>query len=52
VSLGWLGERLGMGSEGHVSRISASLDDLAQHPGLRSFRSFQRAMKQNARKKD
>ena len=49
VSLGWLGERLGMGSEGHVSRISASLDDLAQHPGLRSF---QRAMKQNARKKD
>jgi len=49
VSLGWLGERLGMGSEGHVSRISASLDDLAQHPGLRSF---QRAMKHNARKKD
>jgi hypothetical protein len=49
VSLGWLGERLGMGTEGHVSRISASLDDLAQHPGLRSF---QRAMKQNARKKD
>ena len=49
VSLGWLGQRLGMGSEGHVSRISASLDDLAQHPGLRSF---QRAMKQNARKKD
>jgi hypothetical protein len=49
VSLGWLGERLGMGSEGHVSRISASLDDVAQHPGLRSF---QRAMMQNARKKD
>jgi putative transposase len=49
VSLGWLGERLGMGSEGHVSRISASLDDLAQHPGLRSFQS---AIKPNARKKD
>jgi REP element-mobilizing transposase RayT len=49
VSLGWLGERFGMGSEGHVSRISASLDDLAQHPGLRFF---QRGLKQNARKKD
>jgi hypothetical protein len=38
-----------MGSEGHVSRVSASLHDLAQHPGLRFF---QKAMKQNARKKD
>lgn len=31
VSLGWLGERLGMGSDGHVSRVSTSLDDLADH---------------------
>jgi len=49
VSLRWLGGRLGMGSEGHVSRISASLEDLAQQPGLRSL---QRATGQNARKKD
>ena len=49
VSLGWLGERLGMGSEGHVSRVSASLEDLAEHPGLVSF---QKRMKHNARKKD
>jgi len=49
VSLGWLARRLRMGSEGHVSRIATSLDDLANHPGLRSF---QRAINQNARKKD
>jgi REP element-mobilizing transposase RayT len=47
VSLRWLGARLGMGSEGHVSRVSRSLDDLAEHAGLRSFRAAQ-----NARKKD
>lgn len=34
VSLRWLGERLGMGSEGHVSRVSRSLDDLAEHKGI------------------
>jgi putative transposase len=49
ASLGWLAKRLRMGSEGHVSRIASSLRDLEQHPGVRSF---QRARKGNARKKD
>ena len=48
VSLRWLGARLGMGSEGHVSRVSGSVGDLADHPGWRAFRRGQR----NARKKD
>ncbi len=38
VSLRWLGARLGMGSEGHVSRVSGSIEDLASHPGWRFFR--------------
>jgi putative transposase len=49
VSLGWLARRLGMGSEGHVSRIAGSLDDLANHPGRRAL---EKALRQNARKKD
>jgi REP element-mobilizing transposase RayT len=49
VSLRWLGARLKMGSEGHVSRITGNLADLADHPGRRSF---ERALQRNARKKD
>ena len=49
VSLRWLGARLKMGSEGHLSRITSSLADLADHPGRRSF---ERALRHNARKKD
>ena len=37
VSLRWLATRLQMGSEGHLSRIASSLDDLADHPARRSF---------------
>jgi putative transposase len=49
VSLGWLARRLNMGSEGHLSRIAGSLSDLANHPGRRLL---EKALKQNARKKD
>lgn len=49
VSLGWLAKRLRMGSEGHLSRVAGSLSDLDHHPGRRSL---DRALKQNARKKD
>lgn len=49
VSLGWLARRLQMGSEGHLSRVAASLSDLAKHPGRRVL---EKALKQNARKKD
>ena len=49
VSLRWLAERLKMGSEGHLSRITGSVADLADHPGRRSF---ERALQKNARKKD
>jgi putative transposase len=49
ASLSWLGNRLRMGSDGYVSRMASSLSDLAQHPGLRSF---QKAQRRNARKKD
>ncbi len=49
VSLGWLASRLEMGSEGHLSRIAGSVDDLANHPGRRMT---ERALQRNARKKD
>lgn len=49
VSLRWLAVRLKMGSEGHLSRITGTLADLANHPGRRSF---ERALQQDARKKD
>jgi putative transposase len=49
VSLRWLAERLKMGSEGHLSRITGSLADLAHPPGRRSF---EKAVEKNARKKD
>jgi len=32
VTLRWVSERLGMGSEGHVSRISLNMADLERHP--------------------
>jgi len=51
VSLGWLAERLKMGSEGHVSRIASSLCDLANHPGRCSLEKALRRQK-NTRKKD
>ncbi|HKP03940.1 MAG TPA: hypothetical protein VJU77_11355, partial [Chthoniobacterales bacterium] len=41
VTLRWLTERLGMGSEGHLSRVSGCMKDLASHPGWRSFRQAQ-----------
>jgi hypothetical protein len=49
VSLHWLGARLKMGSEGHLSRITGSLADLADDPGRRRF---EKALRRNARKKD
>lgn len=49
VSLRWLTARLKMGSEGHLSRITGSVADLAGHPGRRSF---EKALQRNARKKD
>ncbi len=49
VTLGWLARRLRMGSEGHLSRVAKTLSDLEGHSGLRSF---QKALRQNARKKD
>ena len=48
VSLGWLARRLTMGSEGHLSRVAGSLDDLADHAGRLAFEKRLR----NARKKD
>src|SRR4051812_15930489 len=39
VSLGWLATRLQMRSAGYVSRITNNLEDLADHPGWRSFRN-------------
>lgn len=38
VSLRWLSQRLRMGSEGHVSRVAAKIDDLARHPEARRHR--------------
>lgn len=49
VSLGWLARRLEMGSEGHLSRIARSVDDLASHAGRRRV---EKALQRNARKKD
>lgn len=48
VTLRWLGARLAMGSEGHLSRVSRHLDDLDDHPGCRSLRKAGR----NVSKKD
>jgi hypothetical protein len=48
VSLGWLSRRLTMGSEGHLSRIAGSLEDLAEHAGRVAFEKRLR----NAGKKD
>ncbi len=47
ASLGWLGARLRMGSEGHVSRITSTLPDLN-----RPERRLIAKLLQNARKKD
>ena len=47
VSLRWLAARLRMGSEGHISRITGDLADLADHPGRRSL---ERVLQRNARK--
>lgn len=49
VSLDWLARRLEMGSEGHLSRIAGSIDDLANHRGRRRV---EKALQRNARKKD
>ena len=48
VSLRWLGARLRMGSEGHISWITGDLADLGDHPGRRSS---ERALQRHARKK-
>jgi REP element-mobilizing transposase RayT len=48
VSLSWLASRLTMGSEGHLSRVAGSLDDLTDHAGRLAFEKRLR----NARKKD
>jgi len=47
--LGWLAGRLRMESEGHLSRITASLSDLVDHP---CRRVLEKAQKQDARKTD
>ena len=49
VCLRWLGARLRMGSEGHLSRITNNLGDLAAHP---ERQSFEKNLGRNARKKD
>lgn len=49
VSLRWLSDRLRMGSEGHVSRLTSTLTDLAGHPGRQRL---EKALLRNARKKD
>ena len=38
VSLGWLGQRLGMGSEGYVSRMAASVNNLRLPPRPHSIK--------------
>ena len=48
VSLRWLAARLKMGSEGHLSRITGSLTDLANHPGRRAF---DKALQKNAKRR-
>ncbi len=44
MSLRWLAVRLQMGSEGHLSRVTSNLEDLADHPGWRSFRKSLKRM--------